>query len=213
MESYAAFNLLLMDLAIAWCLASFLAALCLCIAVPALVLYAKRLNHRGLWWALDVLGLHAALAPIYRRLRLASGLRLALSRLIRIAYQALTLPTGAEIPLSVKIGKGVFLAHTAGVVLCGSAELGDYCVITAGVVLGGDGRGGAPVIGRSVYIGANAVIAGKTVIGDHATIGAGAVVVGREIPPYALVVGNPAAVVKENYRRGYHNYAKENECE
>jgi serine O-acetyltransferase len=213
MNHLATFIRLLTILAIGWSLATLLAVFCLCIAVPALVLYAKRLKHRGLWWALYVLGLHAALAPVYRGLRKKRGLGLVASRFVSMIYQILIMLPGGEFPLSAKIGKGIFLGHTAGIVLNGLAEIGDYCVITTGVVLGSDARGGVPVIGRNVYIGANAVIAGKTVIGDHSTIGAGAIVVGLNVPAYSLVVGNPATVVKENYRRSYHNYEREAGCE
>jgi serine O-acetyltransferase len=192
--------------------AGFMAAACFCIAVPASVIHARRLHHRGSWWALYVLGLHAALAPAYRQLRLSGALGRRLSQFIAMVYQLLTLPTGAEIPLSTKIGEGLLLGHTAGVVLNAFAVVGDYCVITPGVVLGGDGRGGAPVIGRNVYIGANAVIAGPVVVGDSATIGAGTVVT-KDIPASALVVGNPGAIVKENYKRSYHDYANEAGCE
>lgn len=185
----------------------------LCVAVPALVLLAKRLGHRGTWWALYVLGLHGALAPPYRRLHVVSGMGFTLSRLIALIYQILTIPTGAEIPLGAKIGKGLLMGHTTGVVMNGLSVVGEYCVINSGVVLGGDGRDHAPVIGCNVYIGANAVIAGPAIVGDHATIGAGATVIGQEIPPFALVVGNPGTIVKENYRRSYHNYAKEAGCE
>jgi serine acetyltransferase len=184
-----------------------------CLAVPALVLLARRHRHRGSWWALYVLGLHAALAPAYRSLRPAGGAPSAVSRLISLFYQLLTVPVGAEIPLGTKIGDGLLLGHTAGIVMNSLAVVGEDCVITPGVVLGSDGRDAAPVIGRNVYIGANAVIVGSSVIGDHATIGAGATVVSRDIPSCALVAGNPGVVVKENYRRSYHNSVKENECE
>jgi serine acetyltransferase len=155
----------------------------MCVAVPALVLRARRRRYAGSWWALYVLGLHAALAPVYRSLRAKAGAGNFPSRLLALIYQALTVAAGAEIPLGVTIGDGLLLGHTAGVVR-------------------------VPVIGNNVYIGANAVIAGPAVIGDHATIGAGAVVVNQQIPACALVVGNPGAIVKENYRRSYHNYAK-----
>lgn len=54
-------------------------------------------------------------------------------------------------------------------------------------------------IGNDVWIGANAVILPEaSVIGDGAVIGAGAVV-NRDIPPYAVVLGNPARVVKYRF--------------
>jgi virginiamycin A acetyltransferase len=54
-------------------------------------------------------------------------------------------------------------------------------------------------IGNDVWIGANAVILPEVNrIGDGAVIGAGAVV-SRDIPPYAVVLGNPARVVKYRF--------------
>jgi virginiamycin A acetyltransferase len=54
-------------------------------------------------------------------------------------------------------------------------------------------------IGNDVWMGANAVILPEVNrIGDGAVIGAGAVVT-RDVPPYAVVLGNPARVVKYRF--------------
>jgi acetyltransferase-like isoleucine patch superfamily enzyme len=54
-------------------------------------------------------------------------------------------------------------------------------------------------IGNDVWIGVNAVIMPEVSrIGDGAVIGAGAVV-NRDVPPYAVVLGNPARVVKYRF--------------
>ena len=51
-------------------------------------------------------------------------------------------------------------------------------------------------VGNDVWIGTNAVILPEvSTIGDGAIIGAGAVV-SRDVPPYAVVLGNPARIVK-----------------
>jgi acetyltransferase-like isoleucine patch superfamily enzyme len=53
-------------------------------------------------------------------------------------------------------------------------------------------------IGDFVFVGANAVIQMGATIGDHSVIGAGAVVLeDTSIPPYSLVVGVPARVVRD----------------
>ena len=55
------------------------------------------------------------------------------------------------------------------------------------------------LIGNDVWIGANAVILPEvSCIGDGAVIGAGAVV-NRDVPPYAVVLGNPARLVKYRF--------------
>lgn len=54
-------------------------------------------------------------------------------------------------------------------------------------------------IGNDVWIGSNAIIMPHvTNIGDGAVIGAGAVV-NKNVPPYAVVVGNPARVVRYRF--------------
>jgi acetyltransferase-like isoleucine patch superfamily enzyme len=53
-------------------------------------------------------------------------------------------------------------------------------------------------IGNDVWIGSRAIILSGVTIGDGCVIGAGAVVA-RSIPPYSVVVGNPAKVVKKRF--------------
>lgn len=53
-------------------------------------------------------------------------------------------------------------------------------------------------VGSDVWIGANAVVMPGLNIGDGAVIGAGAVVT-KDIPPYAVVVGVPAEVIKYRF--------------
>lgn len=57
-------------------------------------------------------------------------------------------------------------------------------------------------IGNDVWIGYNAIILSSVhTIGDGAVIGAGAVV-HQDVPPYAVVVGNPARVVRFRFSAG-----------
>jgi len=51
-------------------------------------------------------------------------------------------------------------------------------------------------IGNKVWIGLNATILKGVVIGEGAVVGAGSVVT-KDIPPYVVVAGNPARVVRE----------------
>ncbi len=59
-------------------------------------------------------------------------------------------------------------------------------------------RKGQILIGNDCWIGARAIILSGSTIHNGAVIGAGAVVSG-EIPPYAIVVGNPARVIKYRF--------------
>lgn len=53
-------------------------------------------------------------------------------------------------------------------------------------------------IGNDVWIGANAVIMSGVTIGDGAVVGACSVVT-KNVPPYAIVAGNPARIVKYRF--------------
>ena len=64
-------------------------------------------------------------------------------------------------------------------------------------------------IGNDVWIGSNSVVLGGVSIGDGAVVGAGSVVT-RNVPPYAIVAGNPARILR--YRpiqaKGWWNLTK-----
>jgi acetyltransferase-like isoleucine patch superfamily enzyme len=57
---------------------------------------------------------------------------------------------------------------------------------------------GPTVIGNDVYIGVGAIVLSGVSIGDGAVVGAGAVV-GKSVPPYAVVVGNPARIIRYRF--------------
>ena len=54
------------------------------------------------------------------------------------------------------------------------------------------------IIGNDVWIGSHALILGGVKIGDGAVIGAGAVVT-KDVPPYAVVGGVPARIIKYRF--------------
>ncbi|HEY9080122.1 CatB-related O-acetyltransferase [Magnetovibrio sp.] len=57
---------------------------------------------------------------------------------------------------------------------------------------------GGVTIGHDVWVGARAMILSGVTIGNGAVIGAGAVVA-KDVEPYAIVVGNPAKVVRKRF--------------
>lgn len=56
----------------------------------------------------------------------------------------------------------------------------------------------SPVIGDDVWIGVRAILTPGISVGNGAIIGAGAVVT-RDVPPFAIVAGNPARIIR--YRK------------
>lgn len=56
----------------------------------------------------------------------------------------------------------------------------------------------ALIIGNDVWIGANALFIGGHSIGDGAVVAAGSVVT-KDVPPYAIVGGNPARIIRYRF--------------
>lgn len=104
------------------------------------------------------------------------------------------------------IGAGSQLLATSAV--CVEAVLGRACIVNTGATVDhecrlGDGvhigpgahLAGSVEVGSFAMIGTGAVVLPRVRIGGFAVVGAGAVVV-RDVPPGAVVIGNPARVVK-----------------
>jgi len=60
------------------------------------------------------------------------------------------------------------------------------------------GTKGDVAIGNDVWIGMNVIILSGVKIGDGSVIGAGAVVT-KDVPPYAIVAGNPARIIRMRF--------------
>lgn len=84
-------------------------------------------------------------------------------------------------------------------VLGGRAIVGAHCHIGAGAVLAGviEPPSATPVVVEDhVVIGANAVVLEGVRIGEGSVVAAGAVVI-HDVPPYTVVAGTPAKVIKK----------------
>jgi virginiamycin A acetyltransferase len=68
---------------------------------------------------------------------------------------------------------------------------------TMDLVMGGSSRGDT-VVGNDVWLGYQALVLPGVAIG-HGAVVAAASVVARDVPPYAVVAGNPARVVRRRY--------------
>ncbi|MEK5407637.1 2,3,4,5-tetrahydropyridine-2,6-dicarboxylate N-acetyltransferase [Paenibacillus sp. FSL W8-0439] len=104
---------------------------------------------------------------------------------------------GAVINIGVTIGEGTMIDMNA--VLGGRVKVGNMCHIGAGVVLAGviEPPSAQPVIVEDeVLIGANSVVLEGVRIGKGAVVAAGAVVT-EDVPPYSVVAGTPARVIKQ----------------
>ncbi len=116
--------------------------------------------------------------------------------LYRAAFTLVQMLTGIELPCEVKLGRRFRIEHHSGIVINGTAQFGDDCVVRNGVTVGvrHTFEPGSPVIGNRVDIGAGAKVLGPIRIGDDVAIGANAVVI-RDVPSNSIAVGIPARVV------------------
>lgn len=113
---------------------------------------------------------------------------------------------GYQIPIDVRIGKGMLIDHLGSVIINKDVIIGDLITINSSVTIGQTNRGlkkGSPTIGNKVWIGANAVIVGKIVIGNNVLIAPNSYV-NTDVPDNSVVIGNPAKIIhKENATEGY----------
>ncbi|UOY93797.1 2,3,4,5-tetrahydropyridine-2,6-dicarboxylate N-acetyltransferase [Ectobacillus sp. JY-23] len=104
---------------------------------------------------------------------------------------------GAVINIGASIGEGTMIDMNA--VLGGRATVGKNAHIGAGAVLAGviEPPSAKPVIVEDdVVVGANAVVLEGVTVGKGAVVAAGAIVT-EDVPPYTVVAGVPARVIKE----------------
>lgn len=138
-------------------------------------------------------------------------------------------------PKSVELGDHVYLGSNVYLSVS-SLTIGKYSMLASYVsVIGGDylfDIVGRPlifsgkefmldfkqkpvIIGRDVWIGHGAIIMHGVTIGDGAIVAAGSVVT-KDIPPYSVVAGAPAVVIKNRFQsdsdRFSHSQMLELEC-
>lgn len=105
-----------------------------------------------------------------------------------------------------KIGNGVMLSPLSQ--LSPDTTISDNCILLANSFVGHDSFldrfahiatnavvGANVHVGKGVHIGSNATIREKVRIGDYSLVGAGSVVL-KDVPDNAIVVGNPAKILK-----------------
>ena len=138
-------------------------------------------------------GLHALWAHRVSHALWDSGATLPARLLSQVARAA----TGIEIHPGATIGKRFFVDHGMGVVIGGTAEVGDDVMLYHGVTLGGRSLDPTikrhPTLGDGVTVGAGAKILGDITVGHGAQVGANAVVT-KDVPAMAVATGIPAKV-------------------
>jgi len=108
--------------------------------------------------------------------------------------------TGIEIHPGATIGRRFFIDHGMGIVIGGTAEIGDDVTLYQGVTLGGTSwKAGKrhPTLKDNVVIGAGAKVLGPITIGNGGKVGSNSVVV-KDVPDNATAVGIPGKIVSAN---------------
>ncbi|SJZ58956.1 serine O-acetyltransferase [Cetobacterium ceti] len=131
-----------------------------------------------------------------------------IKKILYYFYRIYSFLFGFQISLECKIGKGLNINHWGSIVINPGVELGENINLHPGITIGQENRGkrkGAPIIGNSVWIGANVVIVGKINIGNNVLISPNTFI-NFDVPDNSIVIGNPGKIIKsENATEGYIN--------
>jgi len=110
-----------------------------------------------------------------------------------------------------KVGRCVLVGRQSMISTGGQLEIGDYCILAPRVYISDADHifsdTGQPILqqgatlGRSViveencWLGINTVVSGNLTVGRGVVIAANSVVI-NDVPPFCVVAGNPATIIK-----------------
>jgi len=116
-----------------------------------------------------------------------------------LAYNGVDWLFGIDIPWQTTVGCGLKIFHGTALIVHYRAQIGRDCILRQSTTIGAShsGDSAAPILGDRVDVGCHVCIIGGIRIGNDVIIGAGSVVL-SDMPDHAVVVGNPARVVRIN---------------
>lgn len=128
-----------------------------------------------------------------------------MSPVFKLLHRVATHMAAVDFSWQTNAGAGLALTHGWGLVVNPGAKIGCNVTLMHGVTLGRSDRIGAdgertsyfPTLEDEVWVGPHAIIVGGVTIGKGSRIGGGAFVT-ESVPPYSMVLGNPAVIVKSN---------------
>lgn len=123
--------------------------------------------------------------------------------LAKLLHRISSHSAAVDLPWRTAIGPGLALTHGWGAVISAGATIGSNVTLFHGATLGrrdridADGKRSIsyPVLEDEVWVGPHAIIVGGVTIGRGSRIAGGAFVI-ESVPPYSIVSGNPAVIVK-----------------
>ena len=115
-----------------------------------------------------------------------------------------------ELPISTRVGFGLYIGHSMCMVINSTAIIGNNVNLGHFITIGSN-RDKAATIHDGVYFGPNVCVVEDVDIGYNATIGAGAVVV-KSVKENGVAVGCPAKVVHTRDKKPWHFYPLPEEC-
>lgn len=93
------------------------------------------------------------------------------------------------------IGPGSYIGHGVSVIINSSSKIESNVTLSQFLSVGSN-KGKAATIEDNVYIAPSVCLVEDIIIGHNSVIGAGSVVT-KNVPPYSMVAGVPAKIIKK----------------